>query len=347
MASVPTPAEDPQGAVLQALFDHFRSHGVWPEFDRVDRQLRRAARIDVAQVAVGIPDALLVTHAPRGITPRGHDLMRLTLAGIERCDGGEEDVELFLRALRWLARYEERHDPESGETSVTVTRAMLAKGLRVPLREAGRLRRLFELLYWERWGGEGSWRALDKDDWAVKVGRDVRYFLRVKSVEDFIEATEGWLGPQAPTAVEPWHEPPAAMLEEAGRYIDERVFDLIKQAHGGRWDCTKLLVLLRELDDNYRAGNAYAAHALLRALLDHVPPLFGQSSFAQLVNNYPWGRTDRNYVKRLAGFRDQADDVMHRQIARIPCLLTMEDMPARAAVNRLLAGCAAQLAARD
>ncbi len=343
MASVPTLAKDPQRAVLQALYDHFRSDAVWPEFDHVDRQLRRAAKIDVARVAVGIPEVLLVTHAPRGVAPRGHDMMRLTLAGIERCDGGQDDVELFLRALRWLARYEEKHDPEPGETTVAVTRAMLAKGLRVPLREAGRLRRLFELLYWERWGGEGSWRALDSDNWHVRVGRDVRHFLRVRSVEDFLEAAAGWLGPDASTVVEPRSEPSTASLEEAGSYIDERIFDLIKQAHGGRWDCTKLLVLLRELDDNYRAGNAYAAHALLRALLDHVPPLFGQSSFTQVVNNYPWGRTDGRYVKRLAAFRDQADDVMHRQITRTPCLLSMEDMPPRAAVNRLLAGCAAQL----
>ncbi|OWV05232.1 hypothetical protein B5D80_18475 [Micromonospora wenchangensis] len=343
MASVPTPAKDPQRAVIQALYDHFRSHAAWPEFDRVDRQLWRTAKIDVAQVAVSIPEVFLVTHGPRGVAPRGHDMVRLTLAGIERCDGGEDDVELFLRALRWLARYEDKHDPEPGETTVTVTRAMLAKGLRVPLREAGRLRRLFEMLYWERWGGEGNSRNPDTDDWRVKVGRDVRHFLRVRSVEDFLEATAGWLGPHAPTVVEPRSEPSTASLEEAASYIDERIFDLIKQAHGGRWDCTKLLVLLRELDDSYRAGNAYAAHALLRALLDHVPPLFGQSSFAQVANNHPWGRTDGKYVKRLVAFRDQADDVMHRQIARIPCLLSMEDMPPRAVVNRFLAGCADQL----
>lgn len=339
-----TLAKDPQRMVLQALYEHFRSHGVWPEFDRVDRQLRRAAKIDVAQIAVGIPEVFLVTHAPRGVAPRGHDLMRLTLAGIGCCDGGEEDVLLFFRALRWFARYEGRHDPEPGETTVTVTRAMLARGLRVPLREDGRLRRLFELLYWERWGGESSWRALEGDDWGVKVGRDVRHFLRVKSIEDFVEATAGWLGPHAPTAVEPLPEPPTASPEEVGSYIDERILELIKQAHGKQWDCAKLLVLLRELDDNYRAGNAYAAHALLRALLDHVPPIFGQSSFAQVANNHQWGRTDGRYVKRLVAFRDQADDVMHRQIARIPCVLSLEDMPARAAVNRFLAGCVDQLA---
>lgn len=345
MSPVRTSAEDPQQLVLQAVYDDFHLNGVWPEFDRVDRRLRRAARIDVAQVAIGIPDTLLLTHAPRGLAPRGHDLMRLTIAGITRCDGGEEDMKLFFRALRWMARYEDKHDPESGQISVKVTRTMLAKGLRVPLRDAGRLCRLFELLNYERWGGVGSWHQTDGPNWALEVGRDVRHFLRVHSVDDFIETTAGWLGAQASRSdvAEPLGEPLTAIPEGSDSYIDERVFDLIKQAHGGRWDCTKLLALLGELDDNYRAGNTYAAHALLRAVLDHVPPLFGQSSFAQLVNNHSWGRTDGRYVKRLANFRDQADDVMHRQIARTPCLLTMVDMPARAAVNRFLIGCAAQL----
>ncbi|NHO85142.1 hypothetical protein [Micromonospora sp. CMU55-4] len=344
MASALTPAREPQHAVLQALYDHFRSYAVWPEFDRVDRQLWRAMKIDVAQAVVDIPPTLLMTNAPRGVAPRGRDVMRLTLAGIQRCDGGRDDVELFLRTLRWLARYEDTHDPEPGETTVTVNRTMVSKALRVPLRDTGRLRRLSEMLYWERWGGEGSWRAPDGDDWSVKVGRDVRHFARVKSVEDFAKATTGWLEPPSPPAIEFPSEKPNATPNEPGSYIDERIFDLVKQAQGTRWDTTKLLELLRELNDNYRAGNAYAAHALLRALLDHVPPLFGQASFAQVANNHQWGRTDSRYVRRLVAFRDQADDAMHRQISKLPCLLSMEDMPARAAVNRLLAGCAHQLA---
>jgi hypothetical protein len=47
------------------------------------------------------------------------------------------------------------------------------------------------------------------------------------------------------------------------------------------------------LNDNYSRGNAYAAHALLRAILDHIPPLLGCADFKAAANNHSWSRTDR------------------------------------------------------
>ena len=84
---------------------------------------------------------------------------------------------------------------------------------------------------------------------------------------------------------------------------------------------------MAELDDNFARDNAYAAHALLRAILDHIPPMLGCASFTAVANNYPWTRTDKGYVRRLLDFRLQADDVLHRQITRHPDLLSLEDMP--------------------
>jgi len=45
-------------------------------------------------------------------------------------------------------------------------------------------------------------------------------------------------------------------------------------------------------------------------------------------------------MKRLAEFRTQADDVLHRQISRRADFLDIDDMPQRAAVNALLQTCA-------
>jgi hypothetical protein len=58
-------------------------------------------------------------------------------------------------------------------------------------------------------------------------------------------------------------------------------------------DCGKLARLVAELNDNYSRGNAYAAHALLRALLDHIPPLLGCPDFKVPANNYPWAAPTR------------------------------------------------------
>ena len=105
-------------------------------------------------------------------------------------------------------------------------------------------------------------------------------------------------------------------------------------------DCGKLARLVAELNDNHSRGNAYAAHALLRALLDHIPPLLGCRDFTMAANNYPWGRTDKSYAHRLQDFKLQADDALHRQISRRPDRLDLTDMPPKIWINTILQECA-------
>jgi hypothetical protein len=105
----------------------------------------------------------------------------------------------------------------------------------------------------------------------------------------------------------------------------------------GRFDRTKLLRLVDELNDNHARGNGYAVHALLRAVLDHVPPLLGCADFQAALNNY---RTDRGHMRKLLDFKLQADDVLHRQISNKADLLSLDDAPPRAWINRLLQECA-------
>lgn len=99
--------------------------------------------------------------------------------------------------------------------------------------------------------------------------------------------------------------------------------------------------LIGELNRNVSQGNAYAAHALLRAILDHVPPMLGFRDFKALASNYPWSRTDRSYAIRLHAFKLQADDALHRQISPRNDLLAIDDLPPRVWVNTVLQECAA------
>ena len=53
----------------------------------------------------------------------------------------------------------------------------------------------------------------------------------------------------------------------AWSYIDAQVIAAIKAQEGtDRFDRSKLLPLIQELNDNYLRGNGYAVHALLRAI---------------------------------------------------------------------------------
>jgi len=124
-------------------------------------------------------------------------------------------------------------------------------------------------------------------------------------------------------------------------YIEAHVIAALRAQEGtDRFDRSKLLQLIDELNDNYVRGNGYAAHALLRTLIDHVPPLLGHADFTAAVNNYRWNRTDKSYMRKLLDFKLQADDVMHRQISSKVDLLSLDDMPPRAWINRLLQECA-------
>ena len=126
-----------------------------------------------------------------------------------------------------------------------------------------------------------------------------------------------------------------------GPYIDVRVIAAITARHTqDQFDCEKLLRLVEELNDNYARGGTYAVHVILRAILDHIPPLLGCANFAAAVNNYPWGRTDKAYMKRLLDFKLQADDALHRQISSQADLLSLDDVPPRVWINRLLQECA-------
>jgi len=120
---------------------------------------------------------------------------------------------------------------------------------------------------------------------------------------------------------------------------DVTIDGVVQAAEAVRLSTDKLAALLKELNDNYSRGNSYACHALLRAVLDHVPPMFGFQSFEQVANSFPWGRTDRRYMRRLVDFRLQADDALHRQISSQKAHLTLDDLPPSVWLRRLLAGC--------
>jgi hypothetical protein len=61
------------------------------------------------------------------------------------------------------------------------------------------------------------------------------------------------------------------MTDQLAPYVDAQVSaSMAARAEALGLDSGKLARLVGELNDNYSRGNAYAAHALLRAVLDHI-----------------------------------------------------------------------------
>jgi hypothetical protein len=118
------------------------------------------------------------------------------------------------------------------------------------------------------------------------------------------------------TAVrEPLPEEMAKAGNPKGTYLHpDRLKELHKLKHK-EFDLTKLLQLLEELDLSFRTGCYLAAAMLVRAVLDHVPPIFGVSTFAAVANNYKGTRAFRESMRNLDNSsRRIADQHLHGQI---------------------------------
>jgi hypothetical protein len=121
-------------------------------------------------------------------------------------------------------------------------------------------------------------------------------------------------------------------------YINQEILESFIKKHDS-FNYKKLIKILGELNYNFAAGYQYASSMLIRAVLDHIPPIFGYTSFEEVVNNYSWDKTDKEYMKKLLDFKNNADDALHRQISEDQDLLEMDNLPNSNRINRLLQEC--------
>lgn len=67
----------------------------------------------------------------------------------------------------------------------------------------------------------------------------------------------------------------------------ERIYFLLK-INSKEFDLSKLITICNELNANWMNGNYYTVGLLLRTIINHIPPVFGNSytSFAHVIANY-------------------------------------------------------------
>ncbi|MET7636784.1 hypothetical protein ACWCW2_41550 [Streptomyces sp. NPDC001773] len=185
-------------------------------------------------------------------------------------------------------------------------------------------------------------------EWSRGITRTVLAFQKATDLRTYVSTTcklvlkweqenLAYLGirpaefPMTPSIPAPAEEP----VPDA--YIGQGLLDELEEAHGNsRWKVDKLLDLLTELNSNYAARNPYSCLALIRAVMDHVPSVFGQKGFAGIVSSVKMGPTDTKYLKGLASYRSPGDDVMHRQASNIATRIDMTDVPPAPYVKALL-----------
>ncbi len=100
-------------------------------------------------------------------------------------------------------------------------------------------------------------------------------------------------------------------------YVNLQRLESIKTLHSTKYDFARLVELLDELNSCHASKSYIAVISLLRAVLDHVPPIFGYRSFAEVSNNYAGTRSFKDSMKRLnESSRKIADTYLHTQIRK-------------------------------
>src|SRR5438552_10412961 len=98
------------------------------------------------------------------------------------------------------------------------------------------------------------------------------------------------------------------------RYVDKSRIAQLRQIRSTKFDLRRLIRLCEELIDCSTSGSFFAITALVRAINDHVPTIFGAATFSEVANNVG-GKSDKKSLLRLqTASRDISDAVLHQQI---------------------------------
>ena len=121
-------------------------------------------------------------------------------------------------------------------------------------------------------------------------------------------------------------------------FIANERIDELSAVTSHDFDLSKLVELCKELNYCY-AGGCYLAVAMLtRAILDHVPPIFGGSKFSEVANNYKGTKSFKDSMSYLeSSSRKIADAFLHTQIRNSETLPTKNQLKFSVDLDVLLA----------
>jgi hypothetical protein len=116
---------------------------------------------------------------------------------------------------------------------------------------------------------------------------------------------------------------------------ETRLSDLRALSSEG-FDFKKLVRFCEEINISYGNKCYFATAMLVRGVLDHVPPIFGKSTFAEVANNYG-GRSFKLAMQHLErASRSIADGHLHQPIRRKESLPTAQQVNCGQQLDTLL-----------
>ncbi len=127
-------------------------------------------------------------------------------------------------------------------------------------------------------------------------------------------------------------------------YVDAARLHELKTIQHPDFDLKRLVKICEELNSSWHLGNYFAVPALVRTIMDHIPPVFGGKNFASVKANHG-DRTFKDHMERLDdSLRRVADASLHRHIRKSDTLPTASQVNFAADLDVLLGEVIAKLA---
>ena len=120
-------------------------------------------------------------------------------------------------------------------------------------------------------------------------------------------------------------------------YVNAQRLSELKNLQSQDFDLTRLVRLIEELNIAFAQGCWMSVAMLVRAIVDHVPPIFGVKTFSEVVNNYSWNSSHKREMERLdKSLRNVADAHLHLQIRNKEVLPNQTQVDFKAPLDVLL-----------
>lgn len=113
-----------------------------------------------------------------------------------------------------------------------------------------------------------------------------------------------------------------------GVFIDKIRFTELKKIKSNVYDLSRLIRMCEEVNDAFSRENYISTVALVRSIIDHVPPIFACKNFQEIANNYKGAKSFKESMLHLDNSsRKIADSHLHIQIRK------KEILPTKTQVN--------------
>jgi hypothetical protein len=98
-------------------------------------------------------------------------------------------------------------------------------------------------------------------------------------------------------------------------YVAPSRIDELRAIRNKNFDLARLIRLCEELNSTWTQDSHHATAMLVRAIMDHVPPIFGAATFAAVANNYTGSKSFKETMAGLdSAARKIGDAHLHTQI---------------------------------